>query len=476
MEQTAGMDLRQATPSDKRNKTIQELHSSEVIYVTNLNNMIEGYILPLKQSQLVPQKVVTDIFQNIETIYQFHKTFLEDLESLISNWHPSSSRVGELFLSLAPYFKLYTQYCSNYDKSINVIQMHKKTTPKFEQFLTESQASKRFKGTYITSHLILPIQRIPRYEMFLRELVKRTENSHPDFANLNQALETVTTLAAEVNEACIKAENIQKIMDISKRIGMENLLSPTRKFLYEETAAAELEIHSYTGPTKIYLFNDLVIFTVKKAKTLPRKFLVEPLHLCWVQDYKENSIQIVSPNDTYVIKFSSPSAMQQTVNAFVQAIAKLVVSNPTYGATRLGYTLTEDCESGLFLAKPLEESEETSHDDKEHKKKRKTGLLDQWKKELSAKRKGKKKDKDKNRVPVAFSAPIVPTQFKRLSLPHDSSDSVRADIDTGFLSARTRTPLIEARSSSNLNSIPNDHFDIRTSCNFPLSHPVPEHR
>jgi hypothetical protein len=67
--------------------------------------------------------------------------------------------------------------------------------------------------------LILPIQRIPRYQMFLGEMVKRTTEEHPDFASLQRALESVATKASQVNEACEKAERILRIIDISKAIG-----------------------------------------------------------------------------------------------------------------------------------------------------------------------------------------------------------------------------------------------------------------
>jgi hypothetical protein len=115
----------------------------------------------------------------------------------------------------------------------------------------------------------------------------------------------------------------------------------------------------------------------------------------------------------------------------------------------MGFTIVEDKESGLFIAKPAEESGETSQEEHKQKKHKKSGLLDQWKKELSHKRRTKKKEKKQSKVPMAFSAPVVPTQFKRLSLPHESSDTVHSD--TNFLSARARVPLAEARSASNLN-------------------------
>ena len=47
------------------------------------------------------------------------------------------------------------------------------------------------KGKTLSSLLILPIQRLPRYKLCLTEIVKNTENSHPDITDLKRALELV---------------------------------------------------------------------------------------------------------------------------------------------------------------------------------------------------------------------------------------------------------------------------------------------
>ena len=67
--------------------------------------------------------------------------------------------------------------------------------------------------------LILPIQRIPRYEMFLQQLVKQTPPEHPDCKSLKDALASVETKATQVNEACEKAENILRVIEIAKITG-----------------------------------------------------------------------------------------------------------------------------------------------------------------------------------------------------------------------------------------------------------------
>jgi len=47
--------------------------------------------------------------------------------------------------------------------------------------------------------LIKPVQRIPRYVLFIKDLLKHTAPSHPDHSPLQQALGELTMLAERVN-------------------------------------------------------------------------------------------------------------------------------------------------------------------------------------------------------------------------------------------------------------------------------------
>lgn len=49
--------------------------------------------------------------------------------------------------------------------------------------------------------LIKPVQRIPRYVLFIKDLLKHTGPSHPDHTPLRQALGELTMLAERVNES-----------------------------------------------------------------------------------------------------------------------------------------------------------------------------------------------------------------------------------------------------------------------------------
>jgi len=60
--------------------------------------------------------------------------------------------------------------------------------------------SSKLSGIDLSSLLITPVQRIPRYELLLKELINCTWETHPDYTNLEKALQTIKGVASTINE------------------------------------------------------------------------------------------------------------------------------------------------------------------------------------------------------------------------------------------------------------------------------------
>ncbi len=89
--------------------------------------------------------------------------------------------------------------------------------------------------------LIMPVQRIPRYSLLLRELIKHTPPSHPDLKGLQQALERVDGIAVFLNEEKRRAEEYalivalqEKLVPSKTRSKLVSLTSGFRRIVREE--------------------------------------------------------------------------------------------------------------------------------------------------------------------------------------------------------------------------------------------------
>lgn len=59
--------------------------------------------------------------------------------------------------------------------------------------------------------LLTPVQKICKYPLQLAELLKYTSTSHPDYTNVQAALESMKKSAALINERKRKMESIEKL-------------------------------------------------------------------------------------------------------------------------------------------------------------------------------------------------------------------------------------------------------------------------
>ncbi|CAG2184556.1 unnamed protein product [Mytilus edulis] len=109
-------------------------------------------------------------------------------------------------------------------------------------------------------HMLGPVQRIPRYEMLLKDYLRRLPEDAADREDAQVALELVTTAACHSNEAMKKIDSFNKLLEIMRKIDTsENLISPTRELVREGRI---IKISARGGERLerfLFLFNDLML-------------------------------------------------------------------------------------------------------------------------------------------------------------------------------------------------------------------------
>ncbi|GAB5353264.1 hypothetical protein AAMO2058_000022500 [Amorphochlora amoebiformis] len=253
-------------------KVREEILSTEETYVSQLNQLIEIYISPLrkmfsdarntKKTPPLDTKEMSTMFGNIETIFQVNTHFLQELrrnQECETNNKPGKG-IGAIFLEFAPYFKMYTDYVGNHDRATDLLSKIQSTGGRkynsFKSFLSQSQ-----KKAPLTALLILPIQRVPRYRLLLQELVKRTDDSVPDYPQLNQALELIKKSATHINDAVKRMDRSRKVRAVQGRFAAgTQFVSPSRQFIKEGHCAKLSDGNRYRQKYQFFLFNDLFLY------------------------------------------------------------------------------------------------------------------------------------------------------------------------------------------------------------------------
>ena len=242
-----------------------ELLSSERTYVSRLDELTAQYVLPLKarhSSLNIAREDVDQLFSYVEVIGELHHKILEHLQRKAHAMSSSAAgqqavdaalldacvaNIAACFVQFAAYLKMYVQYVNQYNASMETLKRltDNKKFVKFvsavpqqqpqQQQAVASAASPLFE---LQSLLILPIQRIPRYELFLVSIHKHVDASFGCHGQLSSALSLVQRLASLINESKRQAENGVKMMELKRRVkglaASQPLLAPHRRLLRED--------------------------------------------------------------------------------------------------------------------------------------------------------------------------------------------------------------------------------------------------
>ncbi|KAF3702920.1 Pleckstrin -like proteiny domain-containing family G member 1 [Channa argus] len=153
-------------------RVVQEILDTERTYVQDLRSIVEDYLECISnQSRLaLSSEDKGSLFGNIQDIYHFNRDLLHDLEKC--NADPVA--IAECFVSKSEEFHIYTQYCTNYPRSVAVLTecMRNKALAKF---FRERQESLRH-SLPLGSYLLKPVQRILKYHLLLHEIQSQLTN------------------------------------------------------------------------------------------------------------------------------------------------------------------------------------------------------------------------------------------------------------------------------------------------------------
>ncbi|NXW86980.1 ARHGH factor, partial [Alopecoenas beccarii] len=260
---------------DMRKHVIMTLLDTEQSYVESLRTLMQGYMKPLKQpenSLLCDPSLVDEIFDQIPELLEHHEQFLEQIHDCVQNWH-EKQKVGDLLVqsfSKDVLVNIYSAYIDNFLNAKDAVRIAKEARPAFMKFLEQSMRENKEKQA-LSDLMIKPVQRIPRYELLVKDLLKHTPEDHPDHPFLIDAQRNIKQVAERINKGMKSAEEVERnariVQEIESHIeGMEDLQAPLRKFLRQEMV---VEVKAVGGKKdrSFFLFTDLLVCTTLKRKS-----------------------------------------------------------------------------------------------------------------------------------------------------------------------------------------------------------------
>jgi len=221
----------------KRQQIINEIIDSEKVYLRGLTILVKEFNVD-----------IVNKFANL--LLEFHGVFEVDLRI--------SSNIAEVFDKNADYLKMGNPYVEGYTEMMQkIVELRKKK--KFQKKLSELK-QKGFAD--ISSYLITPVQRVPRYLLLLTDLLKHTPAKHPQYEVLTRALDKVRSVAHVLNEAGRRIEEMNILYQLELEIKGQTtpIIQSGRRFIekgwFKERASKEEE-----KAQCLFVFSDQILLT-----------------------------------------------------------------------------------------------------------------------------------------------------------------------------------------------------------------------
>ncbi|XP_076294425.1 guanine nucleotide exchange factor in mesoderm isoform X2 [Lasioglossum baleicum] len=291
-------------------RVLLEIVDTEAIYVEHLRQIIQGYLIFWRNdpASFAHQMQLSDLFSNIEDIFEFNSQFLQEIEKC--GLDPVC--MANTFIKHNSGFKVYTEYCTNYPRTVSVLT----------DLMSQEEAASAFRERQaalghalpLGSFLLKPVQRILKYHLLLENLSKEYGaycDSREDEAEGRKAIEAAliatTGIAKHINAMKRRHEHAVRVQEIQSLL--YGWPGPDLTTSGELVAEGRFRMRGAKAPRHAFLFDRMLLLTKKKEDGL----LVYKAHIMCSNLMLIESIP-GEPLSFHVIPFDNPR-LQYTLQA-----------------------------------------------------------------------------------------------------------------------------------------------------------------
>ncbi|KAM9830582.1 phosphatidylinositol 3,4,5-trisphosphate-dependent Rac exchanger 1 protein isoform 1-T1 [Syngnathus typhle] len=256
---------------------LNETLNTERDYVRTLLFLQSAFLHRIRQTaddqQCLSPEHVKILFSNIEDILELHKEVLSSVEAILQPEPQPHHALGHVFLQFRDSFSVYGEYCSNHEKALRLL-MELNKIPHIRTFLLHCMLLGGKKSTDIPleGYLLTPIQRICKYPLLLKELLKRTPKKHADYPAVEEALQAMKAVCSNINETKRQMEKLEALEQLQSHIeGWEgtNLTDICTELLLHGNL---LKISAGNIQERVFfLFDNLLVYCKRKSRVSGKK-------------------------------------------------------------------------------------------------------------------------------------------------------------------------------------------------------------
>ncbi|KAJ8968250.1 hypothetical protein NQ317_012959 [Molorchus minor] len=281
----------------KRQYVLKELIDTEEAYVRDLSLIVDGYIAAMADPNCeipMPEDLRNGrdklVFGNIEVIYNWHKNFfLESLKQAVEN----PVELASLFKRYERKLQIYVLYCKNKHVSEYIVSEY------LDTYFEELRVKLGHK-LQLCDLLIKPVQRIMKYQLMLKDILKYTEK-----AGLTEEVEL---LRAAYKIMVVVPKTANDMMDVGRLQGFEGKITAQGKLLLHDIlTVSDYGTTNAMGKNKdlhVFLFEQSIIF----SEVIGKKTQFTSPQYIYKAHLQINKMSFKTKEDCFILESTDPKA------------------------------------------------------------------------------------------------------------------------------------------------------------------------
>ncbi|KAJ1767390.1 hypothetical protein LPJ69_000503 [Coemansia sp. RSA 1752] len=259
------------SPAAMRLHAARELVMTEKNFVDNLFVIKKVWMEPVFSSAnspkpIIPYQTARVIFFGVAALHAHASHFYREMDYALGSYERSQGpvegreddgmRIGALFRANDRHWNDFIAYVRNYGAAVGCLKQLQDYKP-YLRYHEECMLQKRTNRQSLKDLLMLPIQRITRYTLLLKNVLKHTPAVHSDHIELCRAVKNVTHFATIVNECRRKQEEMQRVAEMTRSVEG----CPPFPHVEIRSFVAEFFVRELISrlPTRLLLFSDMLV-------------------------------------------------------------------------------------------------------------------------------------------------------------------------------------------------------------------------
>ncbi|KAK2460341.1 hypothetical protein APHAL10511_007730 [Amanita phalloides] len=195
---------------------VADLHAIRDVFISGLRNTPRPIIRPSQRADFIK-----DVFGNLNEIIRLHERMLVRLFERQLEQHPLVQSVSDIFLDTVlrvEFRSSYEIYIEHYPLSDSMHRKELKNNPAYKTFLESISDDPRVRKRDIITLLSRPVTRLPRLSLLLEQILKLTEQGHPDLESLPTTLRILSDFLKSTQPGIAAAEGKAKLLELCENL------------------------------------------------------------------------------------------------------------------------------------------------------------------------------------------------------------------------------------------------------------------